>query len=64
MKKSVENLKEILEPDGKIPDNDSWPCCNSLDVAWQKRYEFNSLHGVIFLKSVLNGEAFDYIFQE
>ena len=61
MKKTVENLKDILEADGKIPDNDSWHCCNSLDGTWQKRYGFNSLHGVIFLMSVLIDEVTDYV---
>ena len=44
MEKSVENLKEILEADDKIPDNDSCyhiHCCNCLDDGtWQKRHKF------------------------
>ena len=45
MKNSVENLKEILEADGKIPDNDGYyHIAVTLDGTWQKRYGFNSLH--------------------
>ena len=62
IKNSVENLKEILEADGKIPDNDGcYHIAVTLDGTWQKRYGFNSLHGVIFLMSVLTGEIIDYV---
>ena len=62
IKNSVENLKEILEADGKIPDNDGgYHLAVTLDGTWQKRYGFNSLHGVIFLMSVLTGEIIDYV---
>ena len=62
MKKSVENLKEILEADGKIPDNDGcYHLAVTLDGTWQKRYGFNCLHGVIFLMSVLTGKVIDYV---
>ena len=62
MKKSVENLKEILDADGKIPDNDGcYHLAVTLDGTWQKRYGFNCLHGVIFLMSVLTGKVIDYV---
>ena len=62
MKKSVENLKEILEADGKINENDGcYHIAVTLDGTWQNRYGFNSLHGVIFLMSLLTGEINDYV---
>ena len=65
MKKSVENLKWILEADGKVPDNDScYYIVATLDGTWQKRYGFNSLYGAIFFNVIADWWSYWLCFQE
>jgi len=62
MQRAVSELKSILQGDGDETDSDDcFHCSVTLDGTWQKRYGYNSLHGVVFLMSVTTGEFIDYV---
>ena len=67
LEQSAKNLKRFLRQncadfqEKDIDYNVIYDCSVSVDGTWQKRCEFSSLLGVIYLISMETGEVLDYV---